>query len=156
MSLFPCSVYVTLQHLWPLELIANPVKRTAQYQSHREREMHAIWVSLKENVNCGSSRRWTDVVRRPEKISMDRRCIFKKENPNGEIGHRKEEQVREMIFRQNHPRNWYCGEQSSLLYFNTTLYQLDISYAHVTIVIYECNKAISWRTCTIIVPVLPT
>ena len=77
-------------------------KRTTQYQPEREREMHAIWVSLTVNVNCGSSRRWTDVVHWPEKIDTDRRCIFKK-NPNGEIGHQKEEQAREVIFRKKPP-----------------------------------------------------
>ncbi|CAL5390324.1 unnamed protein product [Camellia sinensis] len=67
--------------------------------------MYAIWVSLKENLSCRS--KLTDAICRPEKIGKHRKFIFKKENSESELVHPMEEQVCELVFRQNHPPNWY-------------------------------------------------
>ncbi|CAL5335583.1 hypothetical protein CsSME_00018135 [Camellia sinensis var. sinensis] len=67
--------------------------------------MYAIWVSLKENLSCRS--KLTDAICRPEKIGKHRKFIFKKENSESELVHPMEERVCELVFRQNHPPNWY-------------------------------------------------
>lgn len=44
--------------------------------------MHALWVSLKDNVKCGT--KLTDVIRQPAKWGKGSICVSEKEKMNGE------------------------------------------------------------------------
>ncbi|GLT83640.1 hypothetical protein SLE2022_019170 [Rubroshorea leprosula] len=69
--------------------------------------MHAIWASLKENVNCVS--KLTDAVARPENCSKKNVCSLEKQNLEKQIIHQLEVErpFREVLFRPNYPRTQF-------------------------------------------------
>ncbi|KAG4166478.1 hypothetical protein ERO13_A13G134500v2 [Gossypium hirsutum] len=65
-------------------------------------EMLAVWVSLKENVNCVA--KLSDVVGRPEKNCGNSRT----QNPEKELVHQLRNPFREALFRPIHPKTQFC------------------------------------------------
>ncbi|KAA8523580.1 hypothetical protein F0562_010003 [Nyssa sinensis] len=65
--------------------------------------MHSIWVSLKENVNCGS--KLTDVIQRPQRFIQSSSSTLQNEKSSNKLVHHMENQMREAIFRQNFTQN---------------------------------------------------
>ncbi|XWS27773.1 hypothetical protein CRYUN_Cryun25bG0009200 [Craigia yunnanensis] len=64
--------------------------------------MQAVWVSLKENVNCVS--KLTDVVGRPENNCRKKGYDSINENLKKELVHQLRNPFREALVRPNYPR----------------------------------------------------
>ncbi|MBA0783531.1 hypothetical protein Gotri_001230 [Gossypium trilobum] len=78
-------------------------------------EMLAVWVSLKENVNCVA--KLSDVVGRPEKSCGNSRT----QNPEKELVHQLRNPFREALFRPIHPKTQFCEIVATYFACNLTL-----------------------------------
>ncbi|XP_061375663.1 uncharacterized protein LOC133317789 [Gastrolobium bilobum] len=63
--------------------------------------MHALWVSLKDNVKCGN--KFTDVIRQPTKCSKGCNYVSEKEKMNGDNGPLMETHASLVVSRPSKP-----------------------------------------------------
>lgn len=80
--------------------------------SVNQTEMHALWVSLKDNVRCNGNK-VADVVGRASEICNRRNSSSGKANSGGEIVHGKETPARELMHRERYKQAQLYGKSQS-------------------------------------------